>query len=385
MAQGNNFGIGFVAAADTGNVVEDNTIVGNANGIFLVAGTQGNTFLRNLVTGNPPVQMSVDTPSSVGYDIKNLAASDANTFQGNICLSSVNAPCPSVGPSLTASPNPISVTGNTTLGMTTLSWSAPYSQVIEIHVGSPDGPVLTRMGNRGSVQTGAWVTDNTIFYLQDVTGNRPLTSDYTLATVVVRLQRSGSARLLFRRGPGGWASGAPLVFVLLAGCFLRLGATRLRGLLSGTAVLAAFMLGLFPTTLFAQSSGRQAPAELDRMVGAHRSQQELAHYVFDTQGCKGCHTAGQNGKLGFTARGTQTAKGFEGCIAMLTAMSHIAQVRADQRSSQQQKKVARFDEYGCTFCHRVGAGKMAMTDLGTKLANLHLGCVDIEKTLASKR
>jgi hypothetical protein len=44
-----------------------------------------------------------------------------------------------------------------------------------------------------------------------------------------------------------------------------------------------------------------------------------------------------------------------------------------------------FDEYGCTFCHKVGAGKVAMTDLGTKLPKLHLGCVDIEKTLASKR
>ena len=366
-------------------MVEDNTIVGNANGIFLVAGTQGNTFLRNLVTGNPPVQVSLDSPSSIGYDIKNMAASDANTFAGNICLSSVNAPCPSVGPSLTASPNPISVTGNSTVGMTTLSWNAPYAQVIEIHVGSPDGPLLTRMGNRGSVQTGAWVTDNTTFYLQDVTGNKPLTSDYTLATVVVRVQRSGSAGLHFRGGPGIWAGGAPLVLVLLAGTFLGLSATRLRGVLGGAALLAAIVFGLFPTTLFAQSSGRQAGAELDRMVAAHRSQQELAVYVFDTQGCKSCHTVGQNGKLGFTPRGRQTAKGFEGCIAMLTAVSHIAQVPAGQRSSQQQKKTARFDEYGCTFCHTVAAGKMAMTDLGTKLANLHLGCVDIEKTLASRR
>jgi parallel beta-helix repeat protein len=366
-------------------VVEDNTIVGNANGIFLVAGTQGNTFLRNLVTGNPPVQVSLDNPSSIGYDIKNMAASDANTFEGNICLSSVNAPCPSVGPSLTASPNPISVTGSTTVGMTTLSWNAPYVQVIEIHVGSLDGPLLTRMGNRGSVQTGAWVTDNTSFYLQDVSGNKPLTSDYTLATVVVRLQRSGSASLHFRGGPGIWASGAPLVLLLLAGCFVRLRTTRLGVVKGGAALLAGAVFCLFPATLVAQSSGQQPPAELDRMIAAHRSQQELALYVFETQGCKGCHTVGQNGKLGFTERGTQTAKGFEGCIAMLTAVSHIAQVPAEQRSSQQQKKVARFDEYGCTFCHRVGAGKMAMTDLGTKLANLHLGCVDIEKTLASKR
>jgi parallel beta-helix repeat protein len=85
LAQGNNFGIGFVAAADTGNIVEDNTVLGNLNGIFLAAGVQGNTFLRNLITGNPPIQMSFDTPSStIGYDIKNLADPDANTFEGNV-------------------------------------------------------------------------------------------------------------------------------------------------------------------------------------------------------------------------------------------------------------------------------------------------------------
>jgi hypothetical protein len=73
------------------------------------------------------------------------------------------------------------------------------------------------------------------------------------------------------------------------------------------------------------------------MVAAHKSQREVAQYVFDAQGCKGCHTAGQDGKFGFTARGAETARGFEGCIAMLTAVGHIARIPADQRSPQQQK------------------------------------------------
>jgi hypothetical protein len=69
---------------------------------------------------------------------------------------------------------------------------------------------------------------------------------------------------------------------------------------------------------------------------------------------------------------------------MLTAVSHIASVPVDQRTPQQQKKTNRFAEFGCTFCHKVAAGKVAMTGMGAKLANLHLGCVDIERTLADR-
>jgi len=94
-----------------------------------------------------------------------------------------------IGPFLTAGPNPIPVTGNAVVGSTTISWSAPDAQVIEIHIGSPDGPLFTRMGNRGSIQTANWVSDGMTFYLQDVTDGKPLTSDYTLAMLVVHLQK----------------------------------------------------------------------------------------------------------------------------------------------------------------------------------------------------
>jgi parallel beta-helix repeat protein len=169
--------------------VEDNTIVGNATGIFLATGTEGNIFRRNLVTGNPPVQVAVSEPSNASVDIQNQASAGANAFVGNVCLTSVNAPCPSVGPSLTATPNPIPVTGSTVQGLTTISWSAPDAEVIEIRLERPDGKLFTRAGNRGSIQTGPWVADGTTFYLQEVTGGKPLTSDYTLAELVVRLER----------------------------------------------------------------------------------------------------------------------------------------------------------------------------------------------------
>ena len=169
--------------------MEDNTVVGNTTGIYLVAGTEGNIIRRNFVTGNPPVQVAVSIPSSTGVDIRNQAAAGANSFVGNICLTSINAPCPSVGPSLTASPNPIPVTADAIYGSATISWNAPDAQEIQIRIGSPDGPLFAYAGNRGSAQTGVWVFDGMTFYLQDVTGGKPPTSDYTLAELVVRLQR----------------------------------------------------------------------------------------------------------------------------------------------------------------------------------------------------
>jgi hypothetical protein len=60
---------------------------------------------------------------------------------------------------------------------------------IEIHVGSPNGPLFTSVGNHGSAQTGPRVTDGTTFYLQDISGGRPLAANNTLATLVVHLQR----------------------------------------------------------------------------------------------------------------------------------------------------------------------------------------------------
>lgn len=88
--------------------------------------------------------------------------------------------------SITANPNPISVaTGQ--LGTTTLSWYAPLANVVEVHVGSPTGPLFARYSNQGSATTGAWVTNGMTFYLQNVTDGLPLTPGNTLATVSVAL------------------------------------------------------------------------------------------------------------------------------------------------------------------------------------------------------
>ena len=136
------------------------------------------------------MEASVDhTSTTTGFDIKNLATVGTNTFQANICLTSVNAPCPaSSPPSLTATPNPIPITGSATFGMTTITWMAPAAEAVEVRIGSPNGVLFAGGGSRGSAQTGLWVPHGMTFYLQDVSGGKPLTEENTLATVVVRFQ-----------------------------------------------------------------------------------------------------------------------------------------------------------------------------------------------------
>ena len=137
--------------------------------------------------------------------------------------------------------------------------------------------------------------------------------------------------------------------------------------------------GMTAAAAWAQSSS----AELDRMIAAGKSQRELAQYLFGTHGCLNCHTMGQDGKLGYTDKGKEMVKGFEGCISTLKAMSIIAKVPEDQRSPTQRRRAERFAEFGCATCHKITPGKLGLTDVGAKLAHLHLGCVEVEKLVAS--
>ena len=133
-----------------------------------------------------------------------------------------------------------------------------------------------------------------------------------------------------------------------------------------------------------QPSAASTSAALDKMIAANKSQKEVAQYVFDSHGCKTCHTVGEGGRLGFTTKGKQLTNGFEGCTRMLTAMNVIAQVPANQRSVDEKIRAQRFEEYGCTLCHKIVPGRMGLTELAARLTQLHLGCADIEKILTKK-
>lgn len=87
---------------------------------------------------------------------------------------------------ITATPNP-APRRPSSRGMTTISWNAPTSTSIEIHVGSPTGTLFVSGGSQGSAPTAEWITNGLSFYLQDVSGGKPLTAANTLGIVVVGL------------------------------------------------------------------------------------------------------------------------------------------------------------------------------------------------------
>lgn len=93
----NDFGVGLVGTSRD-NVIEQNSIGGNINGILLYPMTAGNVIRHNLIAGNPPVQVDVTAGKSVGADIRDASPAGANTFGENHCITyegaTSPAPCP---------------------------------------------------------------------------------------------------------------------------------------------------------------------------------------------------------------------------------------------------------------------------------------------------
>ena len=61
-----------------------------------MAGTRATVVRQNTVIGNPPIQTSNTRPDLRALDIVNLATAGETTFERNVCISAVNAPCPVV-------------------------------------------------------------------------------------------------------------------------------------------------------------------------------------------------------------------------------------------------------------------------------------------------
>lgn len=88
-----DFGIGLLVSAD--NLIESNIVTGNSTGIRINPVSTGNVIRGNTVAGNPPILTSNNAPENTafGFDILNVSAAGANTFENNLCLTAVNAPC----------------------------------------------------------------------------------------------------------------------------------------------------------------------------------------------------------------------------------------------------------------------------------------------------
>ena len=61
-----------------------------------MAGARATVVRENTVVGNPPIQTSNTRSDLRALDIVNLAPAGETTFERNICLSALNAPCPAI-------------------------------------------------------------------------------------------------------------------------------------------------------------------------------------------------------------------------------------------------------------------------------------------------
>lgn len=94
--------------------------------------------------------------------------------------------------SVKAAANPIKVCDGTGTGVATLTWSASGANRVELRIGSPDGALFAHSGpDGGTKETGRWVLDGTVVYLQDVSNGRPLTSANTIATETIKITTVG--------------------------------------------------------------------------------------------------------------------------------------------------------------------------------------------------
>lgn len=192
------------------------TISANPNPIQVCDGSGlGATGLSWMSTGTAAVEVRVGSPNGgllahtgpSGSATTGKWVGQGTTFflqdvSGGLPLTSANTlatvsvgltatGCPNRTGTLTANPNPIQVCDGSGLGVTGLSWTSGGTTTVELRVGAPNGALLAHTGPAGSANTGKWVGQGTVFYLQDVSGGLPLTAANTLATVTVNLTTAG--------------------------------------------------------------------------------------------------------------------------------------------------------------------------------------------------
>ncbi|MBV9084854.1 MAG: hypothetical protein JOZ62_19420, partial [Acidobacteriaceae bacterium] len=160
-------------------------------GVWVIDGTV--FYLQNTSNGNPT--SSANTVATISAQVQSGSTSSPPSNSPSGSGSSPSSPPPSTsvgGATISANPNPIaSAQGG--LGQTTVSWNCPQCTRAEVHVGSPSGVLFSAGGSTGSATTGVWVTDGTVFYLQNASSGTATSSANTVATITVQVQSGSSS------------------------------------------------------------------------------------------------------------------------------------------------------------------------------------------------
>lgn len=120
-------------------------------------------------------------------DVSNGPCSSQNTvatLTAHVASDSMSTVGSGGGSAFVASPNPVPVYSPGAPAYTVLYFDVPGANTLQIHIGSPTGPLFTQTGASGIIGTGYWLTDGMTFYLQDVSNGLP---GITVATTTVHL------------------------------------------------------------------------------------------------------------------------------------------------------------------------------------------------------
>jgi hypothetical protein len=104
----------------------------------------------------------------------------------------VLTPVPVPGVSFSASPAPISTNAGSNVGQTTLSWTAPGYNSLQIFA---NGSLFDDVGSSGSIATGDWVSDGMNFSLVDPATSSPL------STITAHTAASANSPIVFTANP----------------------------------------------------------------------------------------------------------------------------------------------------------------------------------------
>ncbi|MGC2660269.1 MAG: hypothetical protein WA324_20125, partial [Bryobacteraceae bacterium] len=152
-----------------------------------VNGETGETIGAGLVTGAVGMYgIQVIMPTDLVPNPATQVYVAQNAFISNV----VTIPVGVAGGALTINPNPILAGNGATTGVATVSWNVTQSSV-EIHLGSPGGPLWGAGGPTGSGTTGNWVTNGLVFYLQDATQGTVTSPANTIATATAIVEPIG--------------------------------------------------------------------------------------------------------------------------------------------------------------------------------------------------
>ncbi len=197
------------------------TIAANPNPIQVCDGSPGITTITWTTSGAGAVEVHIGSPSGtlfgrtgpgtfsaqtgkwvtqgLTFYLQDVTGGKPLTAANTIAVVTVNITttgCSTITGAISANPNPVQLCDGTGWAVTTVSWNTAGVSAVEVHVGSPTGPLFARTGpGAKSAPTGKWVSDGTVFYLQNVSGGLPLTPENTLATVTVTLTTVGCPSL----------------------------------------------------------------------------------------------------------------------------------------------------------------------------------------------